>query len=292
MDGSDGLSGGETKDNAGGNEIEAERTARLAGEDPAGAGPLGALPSTPIVQQNNVLTAAELAQHDADALHDQLCTRVLTHLHGFMTATQSPELDTECYAALRGQTQGQLAALGDLLMQAGGLHSQMETAERTAMHLDNTSLGQDMNEMADINVRLRQEHAELRKEADSLRAAAVLAEQARIALAAAHTAQAQQPNPLAAAHAAGPIGHRHSYRFPPVNAAPPGTGVFYTPRQAAFAGATPATGETNTSTISPCCSNDSGLYQESAGQLHSAGRKALCSFRSYGAGRWPVVLML
>jgi hypothetical protein len=174
MNGSDGLSGGETKDNAGGNETEAERTARLAGEDPAGAGPLGALPSTPLVQQNNVLTAAELAQHDADVLHDQLCTRVLTHLHGFMTATQSPELDTEFYAALRGQTQGQLAALGDLLMQAGGLQSSMEmlSAERTAMHLDNTSLGQDMNEMADTNHRLLLEHAELRKEADSLRAAA------------------------------------------------------------------------------------------------------------------------
>jgi hypothetical protein len=211
MNGADGLSGGETKnDDAGMNETEAEHIARLAGEDPAGAGPLGALPSTPIVQQNHVLTAAELAQHDADVLHDQLCTRVLTHLHGFMTATQSPELDTECYATLRGQTQGQLAALGDLLMQAGGLQSSMEmlNAERTAMHLDNTSLGQDMNEMADTNHRLLQEHAELRREADSLRAAAVQAKQARIALAAAHTAQAQQHNPLAAAHAAGPIGHR------------------------------------------------------------------------------------
>jgi hypothetical protein len=74
MNGSDGLSGGETKDNAGANETEAERTARLAGEDPAGAGPPGANPSTPIAQQNNVLTEAELAQHDADVLHDQLCT--------------------------------------------------------------------------------------------------------------------------------------------------------------------------------------------------------------------------
>jgi hypothetical protein len=183
MDGSDGLSGGETKDNADANETKAERTARLAGKDSAGAGPPGANPSTPIAQQNNVLTEAELAQHDADVLHDQLCT----HLHGFMTATQSPELDTECYAALRGQTQGQLAALGDLLMQAGGLQSSMEmlNAERTAMHLDNTSLGQDMNEMADTNHRLLLEHAELRKEADSLRAAAVQAEEARTALAAA-----------------------------------------------------------------------------------------------------------
>jgi hypothetical protein len=121
----------------------------------------------------------------------------------------------------------------------------MLNAERTAMHLDNTSLGQDLNEMGENTQRLLVEHAELRKEADSLRAAAVLAEEARTALAAAHAAQAQQPP--------GPISHRHSHRFPPVQAAPPGTGVFYTPRQPAFVPFghqyTPGSAGSNTSTL-------------------------------------------
>jgi hypothetical protein len=250
MDGSDGLSGGETKDNRD-PETEEERTARLAGENPAGARPPGGTPSTPIAQQNHVLTPAELAaeatrlaRHDADVLHDQLCQSVIGHLHGFLQAAQSPELDVECYAALRGQTQGQLGALADLLQQAGGLKGQMESleAERVAMHLDNTTLGQDLNEMGENTQRLLVEHAELRKEADSLRAAAVQAEQARTALAAAHAAQAQQPQTAPSHH-----------RFPPMAARPPGTGVFYTPRQPAFVPFgqtfTPGSAGSNTSTL-------------------------------------------
>jgi hypothetical protein len=73
------------------------------------------------------------------------------HLKGFLQVTQSPDLAVECYAALRGQTQGQLTALDTLLMHAGSLRGQVDSleAERVAIQLDNTTLGQDLNEMGE-----------------------------------------------------------------------------------------------------------------------------------------------
>jgi hypothetical protein len=226
----DEFSAQESKDGHEGAQETADETTASLADETGGAVDNGALPTTPINQANPVLSAEDIAaearrlhQHDKDVLHDKICENVLMHLAGFMQVTQGADLDVACYGALRGQTNDQLQALDTLLQHAGALRGNMDqlNAERVAMNSDFVTMAQNLSEVGENIQQVFAERDNLLKEADSLRAAAVRAEDARTALAAAHAAQ--QPSATS----------RLAPRFPPMPAGPYGQGA-QTPRQPAF----------------------------------------------------------
>jgi hypothetical protein len=201
-----------------------------------------------------------------DLLHDKICESVVVHLNEFMQITRSSDLDVECYAALRGQTNDQLTALDTLLYHAGSLRGNMDqlNAERVAMNSDFVTMAQNLSEVGENIQQVLAERDALLQEADSFRAAAERAEDARKALAAAHAAQ----QPSAAA--------RLTPRFPPMTCALRGHLHAWLCRQC----------NVYYDVALACSGDDPRTHEESAGTHSAPSCEIIRSFWAYGAGRW------